>query len=91
MGVFEMVKFMLKEQLVCVSIANYRWQDSLSEAEILPASSYGTRFRRSIHHILLSGGALSLEYLEGKELPGVASISEKDNFLSRERKVIFYA
>ena len=76
MGVFEMEKFAKGTLEVCQAISELPGAitvigggDSAAAAKQL---GYGEKFS----HISTGGGA-SLEYMEGKELPGIAIISEK--------------
>ena len=69
MGVFEMSNFAKGTIGVCEAITIIGGGDSAAAAMQL---GYADKFS----HISTGGGA-SLEYLEGKELPGVASLSDK--------------
>ena len=76
MGVFEKEAFKKGTMAICEAIAELDdcnstigGGDSVSAAK---ASGYADRFS----HISTGGGA-SLEFMEGKELPGVAVIEEK--------------
>ena len=70
MGVFELSNFAQGTIGVCEAIAK------LSDAVTIIGGGDSAAAADDFTHISTGGGA-SLEYLEGKELPGVASISDK--------------
>lgn len=76
MGVFEMSNYAKGTIGVCEAIANLADATTIIGGGDSAAAAMELGFADQFTHISTGGGA-SLEYLEGKELPGVASISDK--------------
>lgn len=76
MGVFELSNFAKGTIGVCEAIANLTDATTIIGGGDSTAAAMDLGFADKFTHISTGGGA-SLEYLEGKELPGVASISDK--------------
>ena len=76
MGVFEMPNFAKGTIGVCEAIANLEDAITIIGGGDSAAAAMQLGYAEKFSHISTGGGA-SLEYLEGKELPGVASLSEK--------------
>ncbi|MBT2732175.1 phosphoglycerate kinase [Carnobacterium sp. ISL-102] len=76
MGVFEMSNFAEGTIGVCEAIANLTEATTIIGGGDSAAAAMQLGFAEQFTHISTGGGA-SLEYLEGKELPGVSSISNK--------------
>lgn len=76
MGVFELSNFAKGTIGVCEAIANLTDATTIIGGGDSAAAAMDLGFANKFTHISTGGGA-SLEYLEGKELPGVASISDK--------------
>ena len=76
MGVFELDNFAKGTIGVCEAIAKLDDAVTIIGGGDSAAAAMQLGFAEDFTHISTGGGA-SLEYLEGKELPGVASISEK--------------
>ncbi len=76
MGVFELSNFAQGTIGVCEAIAKLNDAVTIIGGGDSAAAAMQLGFADDFTHISTGGGA-SLEYLEGKELPGVASISDK--------------
>ncbi|RRD40642.1 phosphoglycerate kinase [Leptotrichia sp. OH3620_COT-345] len=76
MGVFEMSNFAKGTIGVCEAIAELKEAKTIIGGGDSAAAAIQLGYAEKFSHISTGGGA-SLEYLEGKELPGVVAISEK--------------
>ena len=76
MGVFEMSNYAKGTIGVCEAIAHLEGAITIIGGGDSAAAAISLGYADKFTHISTGGGA-SLEYLEGKVLPGVASISEK--------------
>ncbi|MFK4786148.1 phosphoglycerate kinase [Fusobacterium sp. MFO224] len=76
MGVFEMPNYAKGTIGVCEAIANLENSTTIIGGGDSAAAAIQLGYAKQFTHISTGGGA-SLEYLEGKKLPGIASISEK--------------
>lgn len=76
MGVFELSTFAKGTIGVCEAIANLEDATTVIGGGDSAAAAIQLGFAEKFTHISTGGGA-SLEYLEGKKLPGVESISDK--------------
>lgn len=65
-----------KVQLVCKAIANLKDAITIIGGGDPAAAAISLGFENDFTHISTGGGA-SLEYLEGKELPGIKAINNK--------------
>lgn len=76
MGVFELPTFAKGTIGVCEAIANLDDATTIIGGGDSAAAAIQLGYAEKVTHISTGGGA-SLEYLEGKKLPGVESISDK--------------
>lgn len=76
MGVFEMPNFALGTIGVCKSIANNTDATTIIGGGDSAAAAIQLGYAKDFTHISTGGGA-SLEYLEGKKLPGIICLDEK--------------
>lgn len=76
MGVFEFSNFAQGTIGVCESIANLKDAVTIIGGGDSAAAAISLGFEDNFTHISTGGGA-SLEYLEGKELPGIKAINNK--------------
>ncbi|SFC34918.1 phosphoglycerate kinase [Alkalibacterium subtropicum] len=76
MGVFEMDNFAQGTIKVCEALANLDDATTIIGGGDSATAAQQLGFEDDFSHISTGGGA-SLEYLEGKELPGIAAISDK--------------
>lgn len=76
MGVFEFSNFAKGTIGVCESIANLKDATTIIGGGDSAVAAISLGFEDDFTHISTGGGA-SLEYLEGKELPGIKAINDK--------------
>ena len=76
MGVFEMPNFATGTEEVSRILANLEDATTIVGGGDSATAVQQLGYEDDFSHISTGGGA-SLEYLEGKELPGIASISDK--------------
>ncbi len=77
MGVFEKPEYAKGTVAVCEAIANLEDATTIIGGGDSASAAKNLGFAEKFSHISTGGGA-SLEYMEGKELPGVAIIPEKN-------------
>ncbi len=77
MGVFEKPEYAKGTVAVCEAIANLEGATTIIGGGDSASAAKNLGFAEKFSHISTGGGA-SLEYMEGKELPGVAIIPEKN-------------
>lgn len=76
MGVFEMPNFAKGTEALCEALANLDGAKTIIGGGDSATAAQQLGFEDQISHISTGGGA-SLEYLEGKTLPGIAAITDK--------------
>ena len=76
MGVFEKPEYAKGTEAVCETLANLDGATTIIGGGDSASAAKNLGFADKFSHISTGGGA-SLEYMEGKELPGVAIIPEK--------------
>lgn len=76
MGVFEMAPFAKGTNAVCKAISELPGATTVIGGGDSAAAAIQLGYKEKFSHISTGGGA-SLEYMEGKELPGIAIIQEK--------------
>ena len=77
MGVFEMPKFAKGTLEICEAISELPGATTVIGGGDSAAAAIQLGFEDKFSHISTGGGA-SLEYMEGKTLPGIAVIAEAD-------------
>ena len=75
-GVFEVEKFAVGTKAICETLANLEGAITIIGGGDSAAAAISMGYEAKFSHISTGGGA-SLEYLEGKSLPGVACLDEK--------------
>ena len=74
-GVFEVEKFAVGTKAICETLANLEGATTIIGGGDSAAAAISMGYEQKFSHISTGGGA-SLEYLEGKTLPGVACLTE---------------
>lgn len=76
MGVFEKPEFAVGTEAICETLANLEDATTIIGGGDSASAAKNLGFAEKFSHISTGGGA-SLEFMEGKDLPGVAIIPEK--------------
>lgn len=76
MGVFEKPEYAKGTEAICETLANLEGATTIIGGGDSASAAKNLGFADKFSHISTGGGA-SLEYMEGKELPGIAIIKEK--------------
>ena len=76
MGVFEKPEYAKGTEAICETLANLDGATTIIGGGDSASAAKNLGFADKFSHISTGGGA-SLEYMEGKELPGIAVIKEK--------------
>ena len=76
-GVFEVEKFAVGTKAICETLANLEGATTIIGGGDSAAAAISMGYEEKFSHISTGGGA-SLEYLEGKALPGVVCLSEAE-------------
>ena len=76
-GVFEVEKFAVGTKAICETLANLEGATTIIGGGDSAAAAISMGYEQKFSHISTGGGA-SLEYLEGKTLPGVACLTEAE-------------
>ena len=76
MGVFEKPEYAKGTEAICETLANLDGATTIIGGGDSASAAKNLGFADKFSHISTGGGA-SLEFMEGKELPGVAVIPEK--------------
>ena len=74
-GVFEVEKFAVGTKAICETLANLEGATTIIGGGDSAAAAISMGYEKKFSHISTGGGA-SLEYLEGKALPGVTCLTE---------------
>lgn len=75
-GVFEVEKYSVGTKSICETLANLEGATTIIGGGDSAAAAISMGYEKKFSHISTGGGA-SLEYLEGKVLPGVACLDDK--------------
>ncbi len=75
-GVFEVEKFATGTKAICQALSELEGAKTIIGGGDSASAAISMGYEQKFSHISTGGGA-SLEYLEGKELPGVAIINDK--------------
>lgn len=75
-GVFEVERFAVGTKAICETLANLEGATTIIGGGDSAAAAISMGYEKKFSHISTGGGA-SLEYLEGKALPGVVCLDDK--------------